>query len=84
MSNFVFRNTVCATLYGKCKAEFAAAHLDKYQKYLASAAVLSDKRLRHFRSESHESGPLLTAIMQAKNLEPLLAVSPSVILYPAW
>ena len=66
--------------YGKCKAEFAAARLDKYQKYLVSPTVLPEERLRYFRTslESHESAPLFSVVMQAKNCEPLLALSPSV------
>ena len=65
-------------LYGKRKAEVAAARLDKYRKCHASLAVLSEERIQRFCTslESHESSPLFTAVMRGN--DPLLAGSPSV------
>ena len=65
---------------GKHVAEVAAARLDKYKKYRASPAVLSEERIKRFciSLELHESVPLFTAVMQGNDCYPLLAVSPSV------
>ncbi len=65
--------------YGNHKAEVTAARLDKYIKYRASPAVLSEERIRDFCTslELHEGTPLFTAIMLGSDCDPLPALSPS-------
>ena len=58
--------------YGKRKAEVTVALLDKYQKYLASPAVLSEEHIQRCCTslEEHEIVPLFTAVMRGNDCDP--------------
>ena len=70
--------------YGQRKTEVTAARLDTYKSPMPVLQFCLSNTFDASSLESHESAPLFTAVMRDNDYDPLLAVSPSLALCPAW